>query len=380
MKAIVVGGCVGGLCAAIALRRGGIEAAVFERAGRLEEIGAGVALAPNALRGLERLGVADAVRARGAASRKGIARTSCGEVLTEADWNGVSIHRADLQATLLEALEPDTVRLGSACTGFDQDPTAVSVRLADGREERGDVLIGADGLHSEIRAQLVGRTKPRYAGTTAWRGVTRFEHESLASVSESWGRGSRFGLQAIGRGRVYWYATKNAPEGSSAPPAERKRELLERFAGWHEPIEAVIEATEEAGILQTDIYDRKPLRRWSEGRVTLLGDAAHPMTPDWGQGAAQAIEDAVVLADCLRREDDVALALRAYEGRRVRRANALVRQSRLLNRIGQLESPLACRVRDGMMKRTPARLRRRQLERIASVLSQRFAGNIGGGW
>ena len=126
----------------------------------------------------------------------------------------------------------------------------------------------------------------------------------------------------------------------------------------------MIAATAEADIVQTDICDRRPLRRWSDGRVTLLGDAAHPMTPDLGQGAAQAIEDAVVLAACVRAERDVRAALRCYESRRIERANALVRQSRLTGRVGQLESPLACRLRDAIVRRTPRRLQQRQLERI----------------
>ena len=360
MRAIVVGGGIGGLCAAVALRRAGIEALVVERAARLEEAGAGLGLTRNALCGLERLSLADVVRARGAAAPRAVGRTWRGDVLTDLPWDGLSIHRADLQAALLEALDPRAVRFAASCTGFVQDAGGVRARLADGSEEPGDVVIGADGLHSAVRAQLFGQREPRYAGTTTWRGVTRFEHEILTAITEWWGRGSRFGLMALGGGRVYWYAAKNAPEGGVVG----KRDLLEHFSDWQEPIPAIIVGTDETDILQTDIYDREPLRRWSEGRVTLLGDAAHPMTPDLGQGAAQAIEDAVGVAECLSENDDVARALRRYESRRIGRANAIVRKSRLVHRISQLESPIACHLRNAITKRTPRRLQQRQLERV----------------
>lgn len=170
MRAVVVGGGIGGLCAAIALQRKGVEALVLERAARLDAGGSGIGLARNALGALEQLGVAEAVRARGAPAERGVSRTWRGEVLTDLAWGGVSIHRADLQATLLEALGPECVRLGTECAGFEQDAAGVTAQLADGSEERGDVLVGADGLHSMVRAHLVARQDLRYSGATSWRG------------------------------------------------------------------------------------------------------------------------------------------------------------------------------------------------------------------
>jgi 2-polyprenyl-6-methoxyphenol hydroxylase-like FAD-dependent oxidoreductase len=280
---------------------------------------------------------------------------------------GVSIglHRAALQTILLSALPDDAVRLDAECVGFEQDAAGVTVGFAGGREERGELLIGADGLNSTIRAQLFGNEKPRYAGYTAWRGVVEAGEEEFARGGtgfESWGRGTRFGLLNMGQGRLYWFATANTPEGEERG-ANRKEEVLGRFRRWHQPSPQLIRATEESSILRNDVYDREPVKRWGEGRVTLLGDAAHPTTPNLGQGACQAMEDAVVLAGCLKEQDSVA-ALRLYEARRANRTAFVVRRSRLVGRIGQLENPLLCRLRDALMKTAPLRAQLWQLDPI----------------
>jgi 2-polyprenyl-6-methoxyphenol hydroxylase-like FAD-dependent oxidoreductase len=238
----------------------------------------------------------------------------------------------------------------------------VTVRFAGRREERGDLLVGADGLNSVVRARLFGDEKPLYAGYTAWRGIAGDGFMRDGWGSESWGRGERFGMVSLGRGRLYWFATRNAPEGENEDAAGRKAELLRHFGRWHEPIPALIRATEGAEILRNDVYDREPLKSWGVGRVTLLGDAAHPMTPNLGQGACQAIEDAVVLAGCVREASDA--ALRLYEKRRKGRTATIVRRSRLVGRIGQLENPLLCGLRDALAKATPLRAQLRQLDPI----------------
>ena len=370
MTVLVAGGGIGGLATAIALRQRRVDVTVLERAGEIREVGAGITLWINAMRALRRLGVADAIAKLGAPALDGDIRTWQGKTLTHSlarelvEKYGeliVALHRADLQRVLLDAAGERVVRLGAECIAFEQDAAGVTVRLADGSVERGDALIGADGLWSTVRAQLFGQAKPRYAGYVAWRGVVPFSDQGAGF--ESWGRGQRFGLVPIGRGRVYWYATANVPEGSYDGNGHQ-HELLRRFGHWHEPIPEILRLTPESAILRNDLYDREPLRRWGEGRVTLLGDAAHPMTPNFGQGACQAIEDAVVLADCLVDSREIAGALRTYEARRVRRAAALVKQSRRFGQIGQLENPLSVWLRDRVIGNVPVRLQRKQLEAI----------------
>ncbi|HMB07038.1 MAG TPA: FAD-dependent monooxygenase, partial [Isosphaeraceae bacterium] len=206
---------------------------------------------------------------------------------TSAEGTILLLHRAELLGALLDAAGREVVRLGAECVGLEQDAQGVRARFAAGHEARGDVLIGADGLHSAVRSALFGPAKPRYGGYAAWRAIARFDLDRL-TPGETWGPGRRFGQWGMSDGRAYWYATQTVAEGQGDPPQGRKRGLLDRYRGWHTPIGELVEATDESAILRNDIYDRPPLSRWGLGRATLLGDAAHPMTPDLGQGACQA--------------------------------------------------------------------------------------------
>jgi 2-polyprenyl-6-methoxyphenol hydroxylase-like FAD-dependent oxidoreductase len=375
--AAIIGGGIGGLAAAIALRQVGVAAVVYERAPKLEEVGAGLSLWPNAMLALSTLGLAEAVEAAGGCVEQSQVRTWDGRVLAAMPVGSVSaklgikpvcIHRADLQRVLLETLDEGVVKLGFECTGFQQDEAGVTARFGNGKEAQADFLIGADGLHSAVRAQLLGQEKPRYAGYTAWRGITLYEDQALSGGISfvSWGRGREFGALSVGQGRVYWFGTTNAPEGSPDASVGRKQEVLETFRGWHSPIEAIIEATEPQAILRNDVYDRKPVKRWGEGRVTLLGDAAHPSTPNLGQGACQAIEDAVVLARCLAGETGVASALREYERERRARTAYISRMSWRNGQMQRWENPLACGVRNAAVGLLPAWLTRRLTARMWS--------------
>jgi 2-polyprenyl-6-methoxyphenol hydroxylase-like FAD-dependent oxidoreductase len=367
-RVIIVGGGPGGLAAAIAVRAAGLEAAVFERNGDVREVGSGLTLWPNAMKALGALGSAEAV---GAACRplEGIElRSWRGAVLSVATTptmerlcggTGAAIARAELIA-VLSRLAGDIVQRGARCTGFRCDPQGVTAQCDDGRQERGALLIGADGLHSVVAAQLFGTAKLRYAGYPVWRGIAEFELPQHAGVT-SMGPGAQFGYFPLTRGRVYWFASVNAPAGSQDRGLGPKRTLLERFGSWHEPIRDLIEATHDARILCNDIYDRDPWRRWGAGPVTLIGDAAHPSEPTLGQGACQAIEDAAVLGACLRDHGPTPLALRAYEARRIRRANALTSQARWMGWLCRWQSRPACWIRERIIGVTPEHLRLRHL-------------------
>jgi 2-polyprenyl-6-methoxyphenol hydroxylase-like FAD-dependent oxidoreductase len=362
-KAIIIGGGIGGVTAGIALQRTGFNVTVFERAEELREVGSGLPLWTNALRAFQKIGLEHVLETLGATVTAGSISTWRGDTLVDlrteellkrlGTINAV-VHRAELLALLLETLGADKVQLGATCVGFTQDATGVCARFADGREVRGDVLIGADGLHSVIRAQLFGASKPRYAGYMCYRGlahITRTELETWA-----WGKGYQFGVTPMSKGRAYWFAQFYTPEDAQDKAGGRKREMLDFFQDWHDPIPAVIEATAEEDILRNPIYENEPLRQWSHGHVTLLGDAAHTMTPNLGQGACQAIEDAVELAECLKAEQDIVSALKQYEKRRVRRTNRIRLMARLVGQVVQWENPTACRIRNAFIKRTPASL------------------------
>ncbi|HLZ25538.1 MAG TPA: FAD-dependent monooxygenase [Ktedonobacterales bacterium] len=374
MTVLIMGGGIGGLATALACQLNGIRCFVFERTQQLRDVGASLILAGNAVKALNKLGFADVLRTSAAPLRFSSLRSWHGGVLVELPMQeierrfgvtAVAIHRAELQAALVQALEPGTLRTNMQGIGFEQDGEGVCVRFASGDSLRGDALVGADGLYSAVRSQLVGATKPHYAGYVAWRGVTPFsmDEREEQTTFETWGAGKRFGFIPLTRGRVSWFAVANAPEGAREGNAEQeKRRVLDLVANCHAPAHAVVEATEASAIICTDIYDRPVLTAWSQGRITLVGDAAHPMTPNLGQGACQAIEDAYFLAESLRSAPTITSALQRYEAQRINRANAIVQRSWQQGWIAQAEHPLAVRARDTLVRLAPQRIFLKQMQ------------------
>jgi 2-polyprenyl-6-methoxyphenol hydroxylase-like FAD-dependent oxidoreductase len=371
MKAIVIGGGIGGLTTAIALQKAGIEAHVYERARSLGEVGAGISLWVNAVHALDQLGLGSPLRSRILWPSRNEVRTWRGAMLSSAvcedsPGEGMAVgvlHRADLLAMLSNEIEPARLHLEHECTGFTQDEVGIRAQFANGENASGDVLVGCDGLRSIVRAELFGASPPRYAGYTAWRAIASLGPSALVTC-ETWGPGRRFGTVPMTQGRVYWYATKNAAEGERDSQERVKETLLKLFSGWHKPIVSLIEATDAAAILRNDIYDRDPLSHWSHHRVTLLGDAAHPMTPNLGQGACQAIEDAVVLAACLAGSSHIDSALQKYEERRVPRTSKIALLSRRIGGMAQWENPLMCSLRNIALRAMPKSFAGRQMSAL----------------
>lgn len=360
LKAIIIGGGIGGITAAIALRRVGIDATVYERAPELREVGSALPLFTNALKALQKLGLGDRIEALGEHANTLSVSTWRGDVLldvtNEKHLRGLGtvstvVHRAELLALLVETLGMENVHLGADCTGFSQHETGVRARFAGGMEAQGDFLVGADGLHSTVRSQLFGIIKPAYVGYTCWRGVAHIDRTGLERYV--WGKGYQFGIAPMTKGRAYWFAQKYAPEGEHDKAAGRKQELLGLFQGWHDPVPAVIEATRESDILRNDVYELPHLKRWSSSRVTLLGDAAHAMTPNLGQGGCLAIEDALTLAACLDKEHVVVAALKLYEARRMKRARNVARLAHVMGRAVQIENDMLAGTRNAIVKRVP---------------------------
>lgn len=381
-KAIIIGAGIGGLCSAIALQKVGWQVTIFDKAVELSEAGAGIVLAPNALNVLEKLGVCKEICSLGAPVGKAEIRNWDGKLLLNLPTHEQAkrygtysylIHRAMLQSILLKRLVTDTnVQLNKEFHAFEQNEDKVTAIFTDGTKEVGDLLIGADGIHSAVRSQLVGFEKPRYSGYTALRGICTFEDERYLVEQgggfEAWGPGKRFGFSQLGKGRVFWFAAINSPQLTEMEIGERKNIALGHFKGWYKPIEAVIDATEESVILHHDIFDQKPLTCWSKGRVTLLGDAAHPMLPNLGQGGAQAMEDAIVLANCLRENVSIPAALLNYEQKRIARTSKIVQHSRRMGKLVQMENPLATYIRNKVFKAIPPRI---LLERLNWVVGHK---------
>ena len=372
MRIAIVGGGIGGLAAALALGREGFGVSVFEQAPALLEVGAAIAVWPNAFRVLERLGLGEEVRAHAGRIERALWLGSDGTTykhfsFPETGSPAVALHRADLQSALRRALPAAALQLGKTFECFDEEGEALRLRFADGKEAACDLLVGADGLHSRVREQLLGDigdgSGPVYRGYSVWRGVTRLEHTSLPSGTalEVYGAGQRFGVGPVGLGRTGWWATANEPLGTPEPTSEHGPKLSRLFKGWCAPVNELIEATPSEAIIRSAAYDRPASPAWRRGRVTLLGDAVHPMTPNLGQGGCMAIEDAAVLARCLAKYEDAPTALRAYESRRRARAERIARYSRLYGAVGQWESRAATRLRARMLSSVPESVGRKLL-------------------
>ena len=375
-KIAVIGGGIAGLTTAVALARRGLAAEVYEQAPVLEEAGAGVGLWPNAMMALEPIGLAGAVaRLAVDVARQDLKRPDGtvlmripGDLMAKRWGTGfVLVHRAELQQLLAAELGSSAIHLGARCISIQDGSQAVTARFADGREVQADVLIGADGVHSAVRARLFGPAVLRYRGYTVVRSVTPAGSVPLPRDGcETWGRGARFGLGPTSGERIIWYATWNAAAGGQDDDGTAAR-LRELFGAWHDPIPAVLDATPPATLIRNDIYDRWPARTWGRGRVALIGDAIHPMAPDLAQGACQAIVDATTIAACLAASRDPRAALREYQKARWRNAAITTLMARQMGSIGQWEGRIACAVRDALTRAMPLSLQLRQLDLVVGA-------------
>ena len=279
------------------------------------------------------------------------------------------IHRADLHEVLQNHLAPGSLLLGKRCAGIKQQADQVQVIFTDGTQATANLLIAADGINSVVRRQLLPQSQPRYAGYTCWRAVIQNPGVEINNMisAETWAPQGRVGIAPLQDNSIYWYACINAPERDERMRQMTPEKLAAHFAGVNPPIEAVLAATRQEQLIWNDIADLKPLDRFAYGRVVLLGDAAHATTPNMGQGACQAIEDAVVLGQCLEQEASVAAALALYEKRRVARTAKVIRLSRLLGQVAQWQQPLLGSLRNSVFRITPESITQRQMEWLYKV-------------
>ncbi|MBO4253333.1 FAD-dependent monooxygenase [Streptomyces griseorubiginosus] len=337
----IVGGGIGGLAAAAFLNRSGLRATVYEQAPALGEVGAGLVVAPNAVRLLRRLGAMERLLRRAVPLDWGweFRRWADGRVLSVEKLSGECerlygertyvVHRADLLDTVKSAVPGDRIRLGARCTSIEERPHGLRLRFADGSRAEADVVIGADGVHSVVRSTLAEPTPPAYSGICAFRTIVPADDApdfALRPAQTLWlGPGRHFVHYPINGGQavnVVAFAPAGDYTDESWSATATVEEFHAEFAGWDARVTDLIAAGGVPG--RWALLDRAPLRHWSRGRVTLLGDAAHPMFPFFAQGAAQSIEDAAVLARCLAASaDDPEQALKRYEVLRIARTTCL---------------------------------------------------------
>jgi 2-polyprenyl-6-methoxyphenol hydroxylase-like FAD-dependent oxidoreductase len=341
-KIIIVGGGIGGLFAAKALLKRGLEVELYEQAPELGEVGAGVYITPNSVRQLQRVGLGAEVEKYGArvgpesqyfrADGTPIAPV---QVTDSSGWSAnFGMHRADFVDFLVASLPKGVVHTGHRCVGFEQAGDKARVTFANGASAEADIVVGADGIHSELRPHVFPPSQPVFSGTVAYRGTV--PHERLPDFpNERWlmwlGKGKHFLVFPLRAGKLLNYvgfvpADKKMKESWSAPGDPDM--LRADFAGWAPPITQLLSKVEKT--FRWALYDREPMPTWTKGRLTLLGDAAHPMLPHLGQGANQAIEDGMALATILSRVDNAPApqALIAYERLRRERVAEVQRGAR----------------------------------------------------
>jgi salicylate hydroxylase len=357
----IVGGGIGGLAAALALHRRGVEVAVYEKSARISEIGAGITMSPNALKALRALELERQAVSIGYQADDSVIRSwRSGRVITRQKRSGnvverfgasfLTIHRADLLEIIAGAVPERLIHLGAECVGVAAD-NAVA-RFADGREVEADVVIGADGIHSTVRESLFGPDAPHFTGCVCWRGLVPIDAlppgSRATEMTSWWGPHGHVVHYRVRRGELINFVAHIDSDAWTEESWTRecdRAELMTTYARWNESLLRLFESSER--YYKWALYDRDPLAAWGKGPVSLLGDAAHPMLPYLGQGACMAIEDGCVLADLVARTpDDPVRALRDYERLRAPRTRQAQLGSRHRAKENHLASPLARLMRD----------------------------------
>jgi FAD-dependent urate hydroxylase len=390
-RVLIVGGGIGGLATAIGLKRRGVPFTLIERAPELREIGAGIQLWTNAVYALEQLGLADEAEAIGQPVEQMIFRSSKGAVLVSipiaelaaraGTRSPMIVQRPHLLNMLADELRDEPLELGASMTTFEQDDAGVTVTLDDGRRLRGAALIAADGARSAIRTAILPGKSVEYRGYQYLRALAPPMQTSIGPGQSSFllGPGDRFGIEC-GHKWTYWFAVIMTPEGTQDSPKGRKQDMLDRFRGFASPVPEAIEATPEESIGRSDIYDLDPLEKWVEGRVALIGDAAHAVTPNRGRGAAESLEDAVVLSSCLGGVDslangvEVTAALRQFEALRRPPAIKIQKSTRKIGEIANWSNPVQCAMRNFLMKNIISRAMLKEMRDECIELGERRGG------
>jgi len=365
MKGIIIGGGIGGLTLGVALHQVGVKATVYEAAETIKEVGAGIILGTNAMTVMKALGLDQKIREVGKSITNGTITDGNMKTLQNMPFEQiekhfgigtVAIHRAKLQAILIEALPKDQLIINKRAKSITEG-NQPSVTFSDGTSVSGGFVIGADGINSVVRQHIFPNIPKRYSGQTCWRGILDFElpNKDKGTVRESWSKKGRFAAIQIADNLVYWYAVQKAPAGKKDNLETIHEDLVEIFKSF-EHAETIILNTPAEQIMRGDLHDLKPTPNWFKGNIALLGDAIHAMTPNLGQGGAQAIEDALALARCFEKHDDLESIFSKYQTIRYPKAKMVTDQSWIFGQIAHWENPIAIGLRNFMMRYTPSQL------------------------
>lgn len=376
MKIGIAGGGIAGLTTAIALQKVGLTASVYEAAPEIKPVGAGLGLAANAIQAFQKLGIAKAVMAEGRLLNAFSIKDEKGILITRTDSLAASekygadnftIHRARLHQVLMSFLKPEDVHTGKRCVDFKKEGNKIRLHFSDGSSGLVDYLIAADGIHSPVRQKLAPHSRVRYAGYTCWRSVIANPWPELKEASETWGSKGRFGIVPLAHNQLYWFACIKAKQNDPLLKQYTVEDVLRQFGSYHDPIPGILRSSKNEELLWNDIADLTPLSQYAFDNILLIGDAAHATTPNMGQGACQAIEDAVILADEIQKAPSLPEAFKAFERRRMERTHYVIQQSRRIGNIAQVQNKYIGTLRNRLMRLLPARAQEQQIDKILTV-------------
>jgi len=372
----IIGAGIAGLTTAIALNKIGVNTLIYEASPTIKGIGAGLVLSANAIIAFSRLGIMEEVIQCGRIlpsflilDQKGkqISRTNSKRISTKYGVDNFAIHRGELHRLLLSKLDSSSIHADKKAIDIEQKINSVTVKFEDDSTLETEFLVAADGIHSAIRKKLLPFSRPRYAGYTCWRAIIDNDLLDLTESSETWGTNGRFGVVPLTNSQVYWFACINAPQNDSKLKNYSIKDLLHHFKEYHEPIPAILSETQNTNLLWNDIIDLKPIDKYAFGNIILIGDAAHATTPNMGQGACQAIEDAIVLSNELSKNVDFKEAFKNFEKRRIRRTHSIANLSWYIGKIAQLDNRLLVSLRNFVFRLIPERFNETQLKRLYKV-------------
>lgn len=374
---LIIGGGIAGLTTALALQQKNVDYQVFEAVPEIKTVGAGITIAGNAMRVLKKLGVAEDVKQRGHLIYSMDITDEQGKMISALDaekqslkygLDNVAIHRAELHQALLKNIPADKIITNKKAIDVTQTNNSVTIHFEDGTHSEGSAAIIADGIHSAIRKKYLPDSLPRYSGYTCWRGVVENKWNLARHAVEVWGAQGRFGYVPVGNNLVYWFACKNAPFKDAAMSKLKSNELAANFASYAQPIPDMISSTPDKDLIWSDIIDLKPINRFAFDRVLFIGDAGHATTPNLGQGACMAMEDALRVAEDLAAcADDPTAAFKTFEKVRIPRTHFIVNTSYRLGKVAQLENRFLITLRNAVFRMTPARINEKQVEKVLDI-------------
>ncbi len=371
MNIDIIGAGIGGLTTAIALEQKGIKTRIFEQAEQIKEVGAGIILANNAMQVYEKLGLRKIIEENGnpissmnitKSNLKPLSKIDLTFFEQKHNTKNIAIHRGKLQQILIDKLKSTEINLNNKLTSIVKSENGYDLNFENGKLIQSSTVLGADGLNSVVRQKLFPNNSIRNANQICWRGVTKYElpEKFRNELNEAWGKSERFGFVQIAENKVYWYALKSFKKNKNEFSINN---LHQYFCSYNSIVKDIINSTKKEQINTTEISDLKPTNIWHKENVCLIGDSAHATTPNIGQGACQAIEDAYLLSECLDK-NKIGQAFTEYQKLRLPKAHQVVKTSWFVGKMAHISNPILIGLRNQILRLTPSSVNKKQNEQI----------------